>query len=161
MQEAHAAAQKDESLAALKARIEAAKRRVGVETPTLLDHYDGLGPEVAAVVDAFEAINAEVEAMNAEPQEAGLLAIEDANTVYRRAPDVMPPESRSITTERDGKRLPSGGHGSILADAYKVEVETVTPRSVRRGAYEPSLKLNVHLLVARAGGKRHWPKGGK
>jgi hypothetical protein len=64
----------------------------------------------------------------------------------------------SITTERDGKRLPSG-HGSILANAD--EVETITTRSVRRGAYEPSLKLNVHLLVARAGGKRHWPKGEK
>jgi hypothetical protein len=97
LQEAHAAAQKDEALAARKACAEAAKRHVEAEAPKLLDRYDALGPEMAAVVDAFEAVNAEVEAVNAEVQEAGLPAIEDVNTVYRRAPDVMTPDSRSVT----------------------------------------------------------------
>lgn len=179
LQEAHATAQKDEALMALKARAEAVKQRVEVDAPKLLDRYDALGAEVAAVVDAFEAINAEVEAVNAELRKAGLPSIESAEFRYRREPGEVIPEVRekrkkwvhfnrqtgaeetvTITTERDGQRLPSDGHGNVLAGCREVEEEVVvSPQRRRPDRWLDGLAGSVRLPPARIDGNWHWPRG--
>jgi chromosome segregation ATPase len=176
LQEAHSAAQKDEALATLKARAEAAKRRVEGEAPKLLDRYEATTRAIVEAVSELQAIDVEVEAVNAELRKAGLDLIETVENRYRREPDQVIPEVRtkrkkwvrrdrwggeqdvSITIERDGRRLPPDGHG-VLADAYEVEVEDVKPAQTKPGRWLDALAGSVRLPPARIGSAWHWPQG--
>lgn len=179
LQEAHATAQKDEALAALKARAEAARRRVEVDAPKLLDRYEALGAEIAQVVDDYTAINAEVDVVNAELRKAGLPSIDNADFLYRREPGEVIPERREKkklwvrvdpatgveqqvrTIEDRGRTIPTDALGStFLSDAREVEREVVvSPAQRKPDRWLDGLSTGVSLPPARVGRTRHWPKG--
>ncbi|QFU16571.1 hypothetical protein [Microvirga thermotolerans] len=177
-------AQETERLADLKVRADVARRRVEVEASKLLDRYDALGAEAAAVVNAFEAINAEVEAINVELQKVGLEPIETAESRYRREPDQVIPEVRATRkkwvrrvvafdgqTRDDGKKgvatrledisvfsIVDGKHVPSEAGAFEMEVEDVTPARTIQGRLLGRLAGSVRLPPARIGSVCHWPK---
>ena len=121
LQKGLAEAQETERLEVLKARAEAAKQRVVIEAPKVLDRYEATSRAIGEAVAELQAIDIEVEAVNAELRKAGLDPIETVENRYRREPDRVIPEVRktskkwvrqnrwgaedtvSIATERDGR----------------------------------------------------------
>ncbi len=177
LQAAHAEAVEAETLAAMKTRAEAVKRRVGIDAPKALDRYDGHAQRAADAASEYQDICSEVEAVNAELRKAGLPLIESPETLYRKEPDQVIAEQRvartkfvrwnhregredeiGITAVRDGRRVPLDGHGNIVADAREVDDSYSIPAKTLRGTSLPSLTENLSLPPARVGSVRHWPK---
>jgi hypothetical protein len=173
-------AQKAERLEALKARAEAAKRRVDGDAPKLLDSYETTSRAIVEAVSELQAIDVEVEAVNAELRKAGLDPIETAEFRYRREPDQVIPEVRTKRTAwfrnvayggRDNysvreeevsvlqRHAETGELRPTDPSAFKKEVEHVTPEQRRPGRWLEGLAGSVRLPPARIGSGAHWPKG--
>lgn len=178
--EAMAAAEQREKYDELTARRKELVRRVKGEVPTLLDGYREHATKAAKHVAAIGEIEDAIQRLNSDLSKAGRgdEVIEHPNSLYRKEPDLHIPEKRekrkkwmrwnqyegrheqvSITTWRDGKQVPSDGHGGVFIDAREVEEEVIVQRAdTKRGRGLEPLITSVRLPPARIGDEPIWPR---
>jgi hypothetical protein len=142
-------AETSERLAALKARRAAVQHRVAGDAGKLLDRLDALFAEAARVLDEFQAIEREAQAVNVELRAAGLDAIDSAEQRYRKAADIVTPEVRRKrkkwvrnVAHHDGRgddHDGAGGRGKFITQVEDISVfVTIDGKQVpnEAGAYE-------------------------
>lgn len=174
---AHVEAVKADERAALKALVEAARRRVD-DAPKLLDRYEALAAELADVAGRLNAIDREVGSANrliemarqAEPDAELPDPVVTVTERFRTEPDEVTPDRKvveekweepdsytgrysavNVFTVRDGVKIPNN------PAARKVTRERIIPGEVRRGRVLSSPTQGLVLPAARLGQKPFWP----
>lgn len=174
---AHVEAVKADELAALKACVEAARRRVD-EAPGLLDEYEALAAKLVDVAGKLNAIDRQVGGANrsiqmarkAEPDAELPEPVVTVTERFRTEPDEVTPDQRvieekweepdpytgrytgvNVFAKRDGVFVPTN------PAARKVKKERIIPGEVRKGRVLGSPTQGLVLPAARLGQKCFWP----
>ena len=171
LQAAHVEALAREKTEALTARREATERRVRAEASKLLDEYDRLAAQMAAVLAAKADLDREIKATNHALQSAGRRdeAVVSIDRRYRFAAGRQEPDSVQIVDETQVniggewvravqlRRQPDGTMGSEYGEVRVEKREVRRPGKKRPDTWLPSL-TEIELPAARIGGVRHWPR---
>ncbi|MBY0260128.1 hypothetical protein [Methylobacterium sp.] len=169
-----AAAVKGDELAALKARVEAARKRVG-DAPKLLDRYEVLAAELAGVAAGLNAIDREIADANAvltaarkaDPDADLPRSVEGVSARFRSEPDVVTPDQEIEEWGWDEPDLKTGVYrpATVYNDsdrpqnsaARKVKRTRIVPGKVKPGRTLPSPTYGLILPPARLDQAPFWP----